>query len=95
MTKQEALDLYATGWWESATPHEIASFQMSEEMLCCPFGVFHEALEDALGRPVFTHEMALDRDGIIDELAGHRPTPTLREILELVPPEKRIVVVHS
>jgi hypothetical protein len=27
-------------------------------ILCCPFGEFHEAVENRLGRPVYTHEFA-------------------------------------
>lgn len=58
-----------------------------------PFSLFHESLEKALGRPVFTHELALNYDGICGELLDGKPAPTFQEILDLIPEEKRIVIV--
>lgn len=58
MTKEEAIRLASTKFWESMTPFAIAEFQLKEERLCMPFAVFHKAVEIALGRPVFTHEFA-------------------------------------
>lgn len=55
MTRDEALAKAATKWWETATDREIVDFQLSEDMLCMPFGKFHEAVTNVLGRPVFTH----------------------------------------
>ena len=34
------------------------AFQLYEERLCMPFPLFHKAVEEALGRPVYTHEFA-------------------------------------
>jgi hypothetical protein len=93
MTKQAALALSKTKWWENATQETIAKFQLVEEMLCCPFDVFHKALENTLGRPIWTHELALNRDGIIDELFHGKPPPTMDEIINLIPESKRIVIV--
>ena len=72
---------------------DIATFQLHEERLCMPFDVFHEALEKAIGRPVFTHELGLDAEGIKRELLGDRPAPTLEEIIALIPADKRVIVV--
>lgn len=58
-----------------------------------PFGVFHESLEKALGRGVFTHEMALNRQGLLNELRGLVPSPSFDEIMDLIPADKRIIVV--
>jgi hypothetical protein len=92
MTTEEAIALAGTKFWEKMTPREIATFQMHEEKLCMPFGVFHKAIEEALGRPVWTHEFGLNAEGIKKELAGDAPMPTMTEILNLIPAEKRIVV---
>ena len=84
--------LAATKWWESKTDREIALFQMRTVELTMPFARFHEALEASLGRPVFTHELGLNADGIYAELIGEKEPPTFADILELIPEEKRIVV---
>lgn len=94
MSREEAIKLAESGWWEHATPRQIAEFQLSERLLCMPFNKFHEAVEKALGRPVWTHEFGTaGAAGIKAELMGEKPAPTMAEIIELIPPEKRIVVV--
>jgi hypothetical protein len=55
------------------------------------FGRFHEAIEAVLKRPVFTHEFAY-RENIVKEYLGEKPMPTLDEIIELIPAEKRIII---
>ena len=48
-----------------------------------PFDVFHEAVEKSLGRPVFTHEFGLNRDGMMKELCGDEPPPTFKDIINI------------
>lgn len=55
------------------------------------FGDFQKAMQDALGRSVWTHEFA-EPQLLYDELMGDREPPTFGDILELIPAEKRIVV---
>lgn len=90
--KKRAIELANSKWWESKSNQEIARFQLFTKELCMPFGIFHEALEKALGRPVWTHELALNFDGIAKELLGEKPAPTMEEIINLIPEEKRIIV---
>lgn len=90
--RDKAIELGSTNWWELCTHREIAEFQLFTAELCCPFAVFHEALEKSLGRGVYTHEMGLNYDGLIAEFLGERAAPTLAEIIDLIPPEKRIVI---
>ncbi len=94
MTKAKAIELAGSGFWEGMTFHDRAKFQLSEERLCMPFSVFHEAVEAALGRPVFTHEFA-SRESLQKELLGESPAPTFEEILNLIPEDKRIILVAS
>ena len=75
------------------TAREIAEFQLFTEQLCLPFTVFHKALEEALGRPVWTHELGLNVDGLRAELRGDQGTPTLEDIINLIPEDKRIIIV--
>jgi hypothetical protein len=93
MTQEQAIELCKSKWWIGREPIDLALFQMFEDRLCMPFDVFHEALEKSLGRSVFTHEIALNRDGIRKELLGERPAPSMQEVLELIPADKRVVII--
>lgn len=90
--REAAIALAETKWWLHKEPREIARIGLLTQELCLPFGVLHENVEKALGRPVFTHEFGLNYDGIVQELLGERDAPTLEEIIELIPAEKRILV---
>lgn len=74
------------------TSRQIAEFQMEQDYLCMPFDVFHKAITEALGRPVYTHEFGLNRDGLRKELHGKKEPPTLEEIINLIPEDKRILI---
>ena len=58
MTREEAVKMAESKWYETQTAEEIVAFQLYEERLCMPFPLFHKAVEEALGRPVYTHEFA-------------------------------------
>jgi RNAse (barnase) inhibitor barstar len=90
--REQAIALSDTEWWKTKTHREIAEFQMQTSELCCPFDVFHEAIEKTLGRPVFTHELGLNFDGLWDELFDGAQPPTFLEILDLIPEDKRVIV---
>lgn len=93
LTEAEAIAFHDARRWVTMSLRERAEFQLRQDRLCMPFGVFHEAVEKTLGRPVFTHEFGLNRCGLIAELAGLAPAPSLEEVIEQIPEEKRVVVV--
>ncbi len=93
MTKAQATKLHDSKFWEPMTYAERAKFQLFEPRLCMPFDVFHEAVEKALHRPVYTHEFGLNLDGLKRELCGIEQPPTMEEILYLVPADKQIIVI--
>ncbi len=94
MTKKQAIAFHDSEAWKAWSVLDRALFQLQEPLLCMPFAVFQEAVEKALGRPVFTHEFAFGgRERMLEELCGDRTAPTLIEIMELIPEEKRVVVV--
>lgn len=93
--KAEAIRLFDSGWWKDKTDREIAVFQMFTEELAVPFGRFQEAMEKALGRPVWTHELGLNWEGLAAELMGDKPAPTMQEIIELIPKDKRLIIVKE
>lgn len=55
--KNEAVRLFESKWWENFNSRQIAVFQLFTRELCCEFGAFHGAVEAALGRPVWTHQL--------------------------------------
>ena len=93
MTEKQAIALAESKFWEKMSFKERAVFQMNERLLCMPFDVFHEAVEKTLGRPVFTHEFGLNAEGIRKELNGGK-TPTFEEIMNLIPEEKRVIILE-
>lgn len=95
ITKEQAIDLADSKFWEGMTSKEIAQFQMNTPNLCMPFGIFHKALEEALGRPVWTHELGMHADDIRKELNGEKCAPTFDEIISLIPEKKRLIVIEA
>lgn len=92
LTKEQAIAFCENRLYEGMTARQIAEFQMEQDRLCMPFDVFHKAITEALGRPVYTHEFALNRDGLRKELRGEKEPPTLEEIINLIPEDKRILI---
>ena len=92
MTKDQAVALYESCFWNAMTARDIAMFQLFEDRLCMPIEIFHAAIEEALGRPVYTHEFGLNRDGLKGELVGARQAPTIEEIMGLIPADKLLIV---
>lgn len=93
--KQAAIELAESGWWEGKTSKELVYFQLFTEELSMPFDVFHKAIEEELGRPVFTHEFGENFDGICDEFLGNRAAPSMEDIIDLIPEEKRVIIVFD
>jgi len=90
--RDAAIALADTNWWVGKDAKYIAKIGMFTTELCLPFDVLHKAVEEAVGRPVFTHEFGLNFDGICQEILGERAAPTLEEIIGLIPEEKLIVL---
>ena len=91
LTEEKAIAFYESGAWQQMSDRQRAEFQLLAERLCMPFSVFHESVEKALGRSVWTHEF-VDPDGLLKELRGDREAPTFEEILDLIPEKKRVVI---
>lgn len=85
LTKEQAIKLYESGFWETLSYRQRAEFQITTKLLCMPFSIFHEAVEKTLGRPVFTHEFGLNPEGIKAEILEGKSPPTFTEILDLIP----------
>ena len=84
--------MYDDKWWEPLSHRERALFQLWTPLLTMPFGVFHKAVEETLGRSVMTIEF-VNVEGLKRELLGQKLAPTSEEIMALIPEDKRILVV--
>ena len=97
LTEQEAIAFYHSGRWRQMDHTERARFQIKYERLCMPFEVFHEAVEQTLQRPVYTHEFGIGWKGLEKELLDGAPPPTnadiLRQLTDMMKPEAQLVVV--
>ena len=94
ITREQALELAASEFWKGMTDRQIAEFQLHTKLMCMPFDVFHEAVEKALGRSVWTHEFAYSEQ-LRAELRGESPAPSFQEIMNMIPEGKRIIVEVS
>lgn len=98
LTSDEAVALGKAEFWKDMSPRDAALFQFFQEYLCFPdFGVFQEVVTKALGRSVWTHEFShqgpRSEHPLLKELLGERPAPTFEQIMELIPADKRIIVL--
>jgi len=92
LTTEQAIAFAESGVWKEWDNEQIVRFQLFQSKLCMPFSRFHEAIEKVLDRPVYTHEFGLNPDGIKEEYLGTKQAPTLEEIINLIPEEKRLVI---
>lgn len=97
MTEQQAIDLCESRFWEGMTLLERATFQLYEDRLCMPWGIFHEATEATIGRSVWTHEFSgkEGRRRLQAELLFlyGRSAPTPDELIAMIPADKRHIVL--
>jgi len=93
LTEEEAIEFFDGEKWKTMSFFERAEFQLFQDCLCMPFSVFHEAVEESLKRPVFTHEFGLNRDGLKKELSGEMPQSTFTEVMALIPDKKKVILV--
>lgn len=91
LTQEQAIELYNSGVYKDWTHEQIVRFQLFQNLLCVPFAKFHEAIESVLGRSVWTHEFA-NKESIIKEYLGVKDPPTMEEIINMIPEEKRLLV---
>lgn len=91
LTKEQAIAFAESKVYESWTPRQIVDFQLFQDRLCIPLDVFHRAMEKVLNRPVYTHEF-INMERLVEEYKGEKPAPTLEEIMELIPEEKRMII---
>jgi len=96
ITEEEAIKLGESGWWKGLPADVITGFQLFERKLCMDFGDFQGAVEESLGRPVWTHEFAgASVDALRDEFLGKSPKRSLADITALVSAQRIVVVTRD
>ena len=93
LTKDQAIDFSKKEACKYLSFRKRAELQMTQDRLCMPFDVFHEAIEKTLGRPVYTHEFGLNVDGLKNELFNGAEPPSFEDIMNLIPKNKRVILV--
>lgn len=90
---EEAKAKYKEAWWNSDDPKVLFLGQIQEDILLMDFSKFHKAAEQALGRPVWTHEFAEPKE-LLDEYYKERPKATMEDVLDKIRRyEKPIIVI--
>jgi len=92
LTKKQAEELGKSGVWETWSDEEVVKVQLFQKRHCVGIPKFSAALSKILGRPVLTHEIAYNIEGLQNEYLKKAPAPTMDEILNLVPKKRRILV---
>ena len=92
LTRQEAELLAESNWWESGqwSERELVEVQLFQERCCMSFSRFHKALEVILGRPVYAIEFG-NAESLRQEFKGLMPAPSITEIIDQIPPHKRLI----
>jgi hypothetical protein len=92
LTKKQAIEFHESEKWKELDVKERAAFQMYQDRLCMPFSEFHKAITEVLGRPVYTHEFGLNRDGLIAEMEGKAEPPSFADIVNMLPADKTVIL---
>lgn len=94
MTKKAAIRFFDNKGWIFLNERKRAELQINQDLLCMPFDIFHSAIEKTIGRSIFTHEFGSKGCvGLKKELFEGKAPPTFIEIMDLIPEDKRHMIV--
>ena len=94
LTKEQAIKFYHSEVWKDMTDRQIVELQLFQDKLCMPFDTFWDAINAVFGRSVMRHEFAASNcPNLIAEFLGEKEPPSLEEIINMIPAEKRILIV--
>jgi hypothetical protein len=91
LTKEQAIKFAQSEVWKDMSDRQIVEFQLFQDKLCMPFDAFWDAVNAVFGRSVMRHEFAKP-DALKAEFLGEKKPPTLEEIINMIPAEKRILI---
>ena len=94
ITREQAIAYGKSEAWKGLTARQKAEFQLQADRLLMPFDVFHAAIEETLGRPVFTHELGSQGlPQLMAELYEGKDPPTLQDLIDTMPGDTKILVL--
>lgn len=91
LTSEQAIAMADSNVWKDWTPEQVVRFQLFQKRLCMDFSHFQKCMQEVLGRPVWTHEFAF-HDELVKEYLGAKEAPSIEDIFNLIPEEKRLVI---
>lgn len=93
LTSEDAIELGNSEIWREWDADKIFRVQLFQRFICFPMEEVYKAGKKVLGRPIFSHEfMNSNRENLLKEYLGAIDTPTLSQIIELIPESKRIEI---
>lgn len=78
-TREEAIRIYESRVWKDMTDEQIVKLQLFQKMISVPFQRYHEALENVLGRRIFTSEFD-NSESLVKEYLSLNPEPGFEEV---------------
>lgn len=78
---------------EMSVAERLAELRLLKGPVEIPFANIHQRIEELVGRPVWTHELAF-YDSLFAEVESGATT-TLDDVIGKIPEEKRVVVVTT
>lgn len=96
LSQDEAITLAGSGWWKELPARDVALAQLQQARLCMDFGDFHKAVQEAAGRPVFTHEFVNNKH-LAREIDPSLPDPDgpRKTMADMMGKNATILVVES
>jgi hypothetical protein len=92
-TEEQAIAFAKSEVWKDWTDEEIVRLQLFQNRICVDFNRFHRALNAVLKRPVFHHELiSKNYNNVVEEYLGTKEPPTMEEIINLIPEDKRLML---
>lgn len=77
---------------ETMTPDEREQeFRSFDGPMEVPFELYHKRIEQLVGRPIWTHEIGLNWEGLCKECRWENRPATMNEILTLIPEDRLII----
>lgn len=92
LTEEQAIGVFNSGIWKDWNAEQVVRFQIFQRRICVDFEHFQECVREVLGRRVSSHEFGFSDDGLMKEYLGEKSAPTLEEIINLIPEEKRFII---
>ncbi len=85
LTRDQAIAFSREVNWSSWSDDKIVKFQLFQTLSCVGFDRYHEAIENVLGRPVYIHELGIERETLIADYLERRPAPSNEDLLKDLP----------